>query len=308
MDSNVAVATQRLQRPPKHSSEKSSEKMTHSTQQTNTNSIPSTTTTTETTTGQQKNGSGQSADTSSDESDIEDDLVTQIHYNTVSSLAALKDMLQEENGDDDDEIDETNSNFIKHYFLKHVNALPSRNLCSPFERRRLSECREEDEEEESKDQTTNLPPTPGNSAATTSGSEKSLSDTSSITSSSKQFCEPVKVTERVLTGPNKHKFTVTKTQTQTQIAQALRRRPYNQAYTVHFPTTSDPRPSVQGIFNRGSPLPSPHLDKRFFDRSMIEMKSEASSTSTLDETSMELDEVWIKRSAPAMIKKQVSAN
>lgn len=45
--------------------------------------------------------------------------------------------------------------------------------------------------------------------------------------------------------------------------------------------------------SRASPLPSPHLDKRFFDCSLIEMKSQASSTSTLDYDSM--DEVWIKR-------------
>ncbi|XP_029666763.1 uncharacterized protein DDB_G0284459-like isoform X1 [Formica exsecta] len=46
-------------------------------------------------------------------------------------------------------------------------------------------------------------------------------------------------------------------------------------------------------FSRTSPLPSPHLDKRFFDSSLIEMKSQASSTSTLDYDSTE--EVWIRR-------------
>ena len=45
--------------------------------------------------------------------------------------------------------------------------------------------------------------------------------------------------------------------------------------------------------SRTSPLPSPHLDKRFFDCSLIEMKSQASSSSTLDYDSM--DEVWVKR-------------
>ncbi|KAK0074380.1 hypothetical protein PV326_012498, partial [Microctonus aethiopoides] len=36
------------------------------------------------------------------------------------------------------------------------------------------------------------------------------------------------------------------------------------------------------LFSRTSPLPSPHLDKHFFDSSLIEMKSQASSSSTLD--------------------------
>ena len=49
------------------------------------------------------------------------------------------------------------------------------------------------------------------------------------------------------------------------------------------------------LFNqRVSPLQSPHLDKRFFDSSLIEMKSQASSSSTIDYDSTE--EVWIKRS------------
>lgn len=39
--------------------------------------------------------------------------------------------------------------------------------------------------------------------------------------------------------------------------------------------------------------PSHHRDKHFFDVNLVEMKSQASSTSTLDYDSM--DEVWIKR-------------
>ncbi|GLH06062.1 Uncharacterized protein GBIM_11581 [Gryllus bimaculatus] len=43
---------------------------------------------------------------------------------------------------------------------------------------------------------------------------------------------------------------------------------------------------------RASPLPSPHLDHRFFDTSLVEMKSQASSTSTLDSS----EDVWVMRS------------
>lgn len=79
-----------------------------------------------------------------DDSDIEDDLISAINYNTITSLAALKDMLQS-SGEDSDGVD----SFFHHYFLSHVNRLPSRNQThSPYPwGRRLSECREEDEYE-----------------------------------------------------------------------------------------------------------------------------------------------------------------
>lgn len=79
-----------------------------------------------------------------DESDIEDDLVSAINYNTINSLAALKDMLQS-SGEDSEGV----NSFFHHYFLSHVNRLPSRNQThSPYPwGRRLSECREEDEYE-----------------------------------------------------------------------------------------------------------------------------------------------------------------
>lgn len=83
-------------------------------------------------------------DDTTDDSDIEDDLVSAINYNTITSLTALKDMLQS-SGEDSDGVD----SFFHHYFLSHVNRLPSRNQThSPYPwGRRLSECREEDEYE-----------------------------------------------------------------------------------------------------------------------------------------------------------------
>lgn len=60
-----------------------------------------------------------------------------------------------------------------------------------------------------------------------------------------------------------------------------------------FPATDPPTYSTSMTFSRTSPLPSPHLDKRYFDSSLIEMKSQASSSSTLDYDSTE--EVWVRR-------------
>lgn len=50
-----------------------------------------------------------------------------------------------------------------------------------------------------------------------------------------------------------------------------------------------------------SPL-SHHRDKHFFDVNLVEMKSQASSTSTLDYDSM--DEVWIKRHDAETVKRR----
>lgn len=93
---------------------------------------------------EEKNDDTNKIDDTTDDSDIDDDLVTTINYNTITSLAALKDMLQC-TGEDDDGVD----SFFHHYFLSHVNRLPSRNQThSPYPwGRRLSECREEDEYE-----------------------------------------------------------------------------------------------------------------------------------------------------------------
>lgn len=102
------------------------------------------TTQTEVTSREESKESTSKNEDTTDDSDIEDDLVSAINYNTITSLAALKDMLQS-SGEDSDGVD----SFFHHYFLSHVNRLPSRNQThSPYPwGRRLSECREEDEYE-----------------------------------------------------------------------------------------------------------------------------------------------------------------
>lgn len=177
------------------------------------------------------------------EDDDFDDLYNQINYNTITSLAALKEIL----GNDSNTSADDNS-WFQHYFLTHVNRLPSRNQ---YPGRRLSECPEEDE-----------------SATETSAEQASTKHTP--------------------------KHEVTKVETPTQSAPPTPKR--NPSLT---PDTPPPSPKM---LSRGT---SPHLDKRFFDVSLIEMKSQASSTSTLDYDST--DEVWIRRTdAENMKRKKVS--
>lgn len=71
-----------------------------------------------------------------DDDDVED-LVSAINYNTITSMAALKEILGNDSRTSSEDV-----SWFQHYFLRHVNRLPSR---SQYPGRRLSECKEEDE-------------------------------------------------------------------------------------------------------------------------------------------------------------------
>ncbi|KFB35831.1 AGAP001446-PB-like protein [Anopheles sinensis] len=206
----------------------------------------------------------------------------------------------------------------------------------PFHvRRRLSECREEDEEDEKQP-----PPPPASPAgpstvrtpiptivvASTSGNQTRLSPP--LPSTSRQE-EPESAAV-----PRKSRFMVTKAQTQEQddppgtAAPRLRPEAMNllpltakqNSQTIHFPC-SVPVRTLQSMFPpETSHLNTPHLDRRFFDTSLVEIRPLASSRGSLtgSETSatttstsqplqeplhnsnipFELDEVWVKRPDP----------
>ncbi|KAL5236233.1 hypothetical protein ACI65C_003643 [Semiaphis heraclei] len=95
------------------------------------------------TTGKQSNNTGQD-DEGEEEDDEVGDLVSAINYNTInyntiSSMAVLKEILGAQDSPED-------ADWFQHYFLRHVNRLPSRS--HQFIGRRLSECKEEDEHNE----------------------------------------------------------------------------------------------------------------------------------------------------------------
>ncbi|XP_017890901.1 dentin sialophosphoprotein-like isoform X2 [Ceratina calcarata] len=278
-------------------------------------------------------------DDTTDDSDIEDDLISAINYNTITSLAALKDML-DASGEDSDGVD----SFFHHYFLSHVNRLPSRNQThSPFPwGRRLSECREEDEYEneeakntettsakdlgESKDASKIEEPTTeknddslSSKASSPTISEKSSSEridqrsnatsstseskiqtttapsTTTMTTSTSTSTSVTTNSTAVTTSTTSRFTTSTVTSPTSTTPTSTAKPPLRRRYTtgMTFPATDPPSYSSSMTFSRTSPLPSPHLDKRFFDSSLVEMKSQASSTSTLDYDSTE--EVWVRR-------------
>lgn len=233
-----------------------------------------------------------------DDDEEEDDISpTSTNYNTISSLAALKELLHGNNNSDDSDEDMA---WFQHYFLHHVNRLPKQELRSPYlrpilEGRRLSECREVEEEEEQDeedddDDDDDEKSEDGNDQATTTTTTSGKEDTTS-TSSSSSFENSNNTNSSV--GSKKDHSAAPQApqhhQTSSSPLASLKRR-----HTVSSPTAEQFPPLSPMLFNhRVSPLQSPHLDKRFFDSSLIEMKSQASSSSTIDYDSTE--EIWVKR-------------
>lgn len=245
-------------------------------------------------------GNGSESGSSTDS----EDLVNAINYNTITSLAALKDIIQGDNND----TPETDS-FFQHYFMNHCNNLSSRNIPpnSPFpytERRRLSQCREEDEEDDKRE---NDPPAPilfseielgkpHQSISDILAKELSLSDGSEEKrSNAEKDKSPDDLYDneddharlnRTIMGA-KHKFLVTTTEPPlASVERALRSHIHN-AHTVHFGTkgAEEQRPSMRSIFT-GQNL---HRDKNYFDSSLIEIRS------TVDEIPTSSEDIWVKR-------------
>lgn len=244
---------------------------------------------------------GGSVSTSSTDSE---DLVNAINYNTITSLAALKDIIQ----GDQNNTPETDS-FFQHYFMNHCNNLSSRNSNSsyPFpERRRLSQCREEDEEDERKDNDlvyssirTEISAeivsrsSPENHAknfnTTETGEDQNANVVTEVSSSDSHVIIGGQAPPKRTVMGAKHKFLVTTTEPPTApplVERALRSHVHN-AYTVHFGTkgAEEQRPNVRSIF-AGQNL---HLDKHYFDSSLIEIRS------TVDGVPDSSEDIWVKR-------------
>lgn len=178
-------------------------------------------------------------------------------------------------------------------------------------RRRLSECVEEDEEEDKHH---------GSHAAKHSADTPSIAIPKNIPSPTNGKLSP-KIEEP--TAVRKSRFMVTKASELPQLRpESINLRPLSAAQnsqTIHFPCSqfSPDRTSLKSIFSPESPFPNPHLDKRFFDTSLVEIRPitssitsatgigvstpEDSTTSTTSAASknpmpFELDEVWVKRS------------
>lgn len=160
-------------------------------------------------------------------------------------------------------------------------------------KRRLSECKEEEEE----DQFT--PP-------------KNSFTSKEVAGTTRKFI--VTKTEHIATIPE---VIVTDPQSSSQPharpeAKNLRNMTAKMnSQTIHFPCSTPSRAAIQNIFSQVSGKMTPHLDSRFFDSSMVEIRQSTNSVDKVDgdsvsssnndigpEQKANLDEVWIKRAEP----------
>lgn len=188
-------------------------------------------------------------------------------------------------------------------------------------RRRLSECVEEDEEDD-KHHSSNYAK---QSAAAAGGCKIKITPppTNGNSPQETELSTPVR----------KSRFSVTKASELPQLRpESINLRPLTAAHnsqTIHFPCSQfDPdRTSLRSMFSPESPLLNRHLDKRFFDTSLVEIRpitssttsttgigvssddSPGSSTSSTSKNTMpfELDEVWVKRADREHLPKKPSA-
>lgn len=241
-------------------------------------------------------------DNASDASTDSEDLVNAFNYNTITSLAALKDIIQ---GDGND-TPETDS-FFQHYFMNHCNNLSSRNAnsSSPFpfpERRRLSQCREEDEDDEKKE--CDLLAATIRAQARTDTVLKDNTTTPKILSFGDSADLNANVVSEVTTDGNnveasakdrpkrtvmgaRHKFLVTTTPPAPPSVKRILQAQMHNAHTVHFGTkgAEEQRPNIRSIFARQNL----HHDKHYFDSSLIEIRS------TVDGVPASSEDIWVKR-------------
>lgn len=145
----------------------------------------------------------------------------------------------------------------------------------PFQdRRRLSQCREEDEEDVERQ----------TAAAAAAAANAAFAAKATVTGT-------------------KHKFIVTKTEhLPRQEAENLRNlTPKQNAATIHFPCSSaQQRTPLMGVFFSPQREFNPHMDRRFFDTSLVEIRSNNKSTQSLHKSDEIVDgNVWVPRSQEA---------
>jgi hypothetical protein len=212
----------------------------------------------------------------------------------VGSLDVLEALGPDEIDEEDDLCDEDGdarqwfddrSFLIKRHQLgvQASNAVTAGGCC---QRRRLSECREVEEEDE-EEETPTIPPAPRrhHSAEDGTTSSESLSETKPRRHHSgggTSSGDSINEVRALVAGANNT------------------RRHHSSGGA-----TESSAESLSACCSSGAPF-SPHLDKRFVDHSLVELRSLASSCSTLDYDST--DDIWVMRSEDAARVRRVSPN
>ncbi|XP_055644846.1 uncharacterized protein LOC129780523 [Toxorhynchites rutilus septentrionalis] len=216
--------------------------------------------------------------------------------------------------------------------LDLVPFIPPHAMVLPFAvRRRLSECLEEDEEEDK----------PPNTNGTRNGQSTVKNGNHKHTQESNSASEKSPPKDDDSTAVRKSRFMVTKAQETPRLRpESINLRPLTAAQnsqTIQFPcsqfASGENRTSLKSIFAPESTFPNPHLDKRFFDTSLVEIRPVTASISSLVDAGVSeeqnrssssssasasgkhqrapfvLNEVWVKRTdAELPPKKSVGAS
>lgn len=221
---------------------------------------------------------------------------------------------------DNDDYDVTSSEMGKNDVHLRVSAygphLPS--IMLPFyERRRLSECKEESETDEEVEK----PVKPTIIVTTANGTIQKPDILESSAATNRFVVTKTKVDEDM---PHKNgdvtsakqPFSILKktpsppVQPKLLLSQSPKKIRYEaeglkditaekNSHTIHFPCPTGPRTNVDSIFSPQGIL-SPHLDQRYFDTSLVEIRTSqnqlTNSTKSLDDTNIRpLSDIWIKR-------------
>lgn len=189
-------------------------------------------------------------------------------------------------------------------------------------KRRLSECKEEDEDEVHSSVAKNSATRQTNGSVQTevAGTTRRFIVTKTENAQA-PVSPPVTIVEEaeLFPEPNIVKDVKLPPVARAEIQNLRHMTPKMNSQTIHFPcssgigSTPNDRQSLKGIFSPQGIL-SPHLDQRFFDTSLVEIRgNNTQSNKSLDKSengsissgdNCKIDDVWIKRVDPA--KKSVS--
>lgn len=202
---------------------------------------------------------------------------------------------------------------LNHHQLTYPIPQIPRPFIFTIERRRLSQCKEE-EEEDNPDKTQSVSPTAVSippASASSPPAEGTIVNRFTVTKAEQDIvpkAEDEKKEQQPPKEKEEEKQEIPKPNLPRPEMESLRSYTKQQnSQTIHFPCSSPTvKPNLQSIF---SPL-NPHLDKKFFDTSLIEIRPITESTKSLNqEDSIDSPhEVWVRRTdEPKRPPKSVSS-
>lgn len=257
---------------------------------------------------------------------LNDDYENEIHKSILdlednASLAYSSD----DDDDDDDEDEAINGTLHDEngVALRNYGPLVPSLLLPFYERRRLSECKEESESDEEIDS----PTRPAITVTSTNGITHQTEIAAEVPKAKQRFVvtktveddmkvskpQPVSILKKTPSPPSRQKLAAAQQSPKKiryEAEEALKDvSARKNSQTIHFPCSPSGHTSVKSIFSPQGIL-YPHLDKRYYDTSLVEIRTSQNqlitSTKSLDGTSTQpLNDIWIKQ---ADLKQQNSNN